>query len=186
MPSDGRATQAADDQPRLVARPAQPQSSAPEPARGRSPGLRFRLRGGVQKARPRCSQERPLRGHDRLAGMVAGRLGPLRRPLHPDGVACRRHLPGAGRPRRRLDREPALCAAQQLARQRQPRQGAPAALADQAAVRPPDLLGRPVHPRRQLRPRVHGLRDLRLRRWPGGHLGARGGHRLGRRGRLAR
>ena len=40
----------------------------------------------------------------------------------------------------------ALRAAQQLARQRQPRQGAPAALADQAEVRPEDLVGRPDGP----------------------------------------
>jgi hypothetical protein len=36
----------------------------------------------------------------------------------------------------RLDGHAALRAAEQLARQRQPRQGAPAALADQAEVRP--------------------------------------------------
>ena len=57
----------------------------------------------------------------------------------------------------------ALRAAQQLAGQRQPRQGAPAALADQAEVRPEDLLGRPDDPRRQRRARVDGLQDLRLR-----------------------
>jgi Fe2+ or Zn2+ uptake regulation protein len=39
---------------------------------------------------------------------------------------------------------------QQLAGQRQPRQGPPPALADQAEVRPQDLLGRPDGPRRQL------------------------------------
>jgi catalase (peroxidase I) len=38
----------------------------------------------------------------------------------------------------------AFRAAQQLAGQRQPRQGAPAAVADQAEVRPQDLLGRPL------------------------------------------
>ena len=48
-------------------------------------------------------------------------------------------------------RHPTLCAPQQLARQREPRQGAPAALADQAEIRPQDLLGRPHDPRRQLR-----------------------------------
>ena len=35
--------------------------------------------------------------------------------------------------------------------QREPRQGAPAALADQAEIRQQDLLGRPYDPRRQLR-----------------------------------
>ena len=81
-------------------------------------------------------EEGPLRADDRLAGLVAGRLRPLRAALHPHGVAQRRHLPHRRRPRRRGHRQPALRAAQQLARQREPRQGAPAALADQAEVRP--------------------------------------------------
>jgi hypothetical protein len=68
---------------------------------------------------------------------------------------------------------------QQLARQREPRQGAPAALADQAEIRQQDLLGRPDDPRRQLRPRVDGIQDLRLRRRARGHLGAGRGHLLG-------
>ena len=49
-------------------------------------------------------------------------------------------------------RQAALRAAEQLARQRQPRQGAPAAVADQAEVRPQDLVGRPDDPHRQLSP----------------------------------
>ncbi len=56
--------------------------------------------------------------------------------------------------------------AEQLARQREPRQGAPAALADQAEVRPEDLLGRPDDPGGQRRPGVDGVQDLRLRRRP--------------------
>ena len=86
-----------------------------------------------------------------LAGLVAGRLRPLRPAVHPDELARRRHLPHRGRPRRRRRRRPALRAAQQLARQRQPRQGAPAAVAGQAEVRPEDLLGRPAGARRQRR-----------------------------------
>ncbi len=58
---------------------------------------------------------------------------------------------GDGRGGRRV-RHSALCAPQQLARQREPRQGAPSALADQAEIRQQDLLGRPDDPRRQLRP----------------------------------
>ena len=77
-----------------------------------------------------------------------------------------------GRARRRRQRQPALCADQQLARQRQPRQGAPVAVADQAEVRQQDLLGRPDDPGRQLRARVDGLQDVRLRRRTRGHLGA--------------
>jgi hypothetical protein len=45
----------------------------------------------------------------------------------------------------------ALCAAELLARQRQPRQGPPPAVADQAEVRQQDLLGRPDDPGRQRR-----------------------------------
>jgi catalase-peroxidase len=41
------------------------------------------------------------RADDRLAGLVAGRLGPLRPAVHPHGVAQRRHLPRHRRPRRR-------------------------------------------------------------------------------------
>jgi hypothetical protein len=49
-----------------------------------------------------------------------------------------------------------------------------------------DLLGRPDDPGRQLRARVDGLQDLRLRRRPRGHLAARGGHLLGQGDHLAR
>ena len=41
-----------------------------------------------------------------------------------------------------------------LAGQREPRQGAPAAVADQAEIRPENFLGRPHDPRRQRRPRT--------------------------------
>ena len=71
-----------------------------------------------------------------VAGLVAGRLRPLRTVLHPDDVARRRHVPHRRRPWRRRHRRTALRPAQQLARQRQPRQGPPAAVADQAEVRP--------------------------------------------------
>ena len=94
--------------------------------------------------------------------------------LHPHGLAQRRHLPHRRRPRRRRRRPAALRAAEQLARQRQPRQGPPPALADQAEVRRQDLLGRPHDPRRQRRARIDGLQDLRLRRRPRRRLGARG------------
>ena len=79
----------------------------------------------------------------------------------------------SGRPRRRRARRAPLRAAQQLAGQRQPRQGAPAAVADQGEVRPEDLLGRPDRPRRQLRAGVDGVQDLRVCRRPRGRLRAR-------------
>jgi hypothetical protein len=90
-----------------------------------------------------------------------------------------RHLPHRRRPRRRRHRQPALCAAQLLARQRQPRQGAPPAVADQEEVRQQDQLGRPDHPGRQRGLRVDGPEDLRLRLRPRGHLAPREGHLLG-------
>ena len=107
-----------------------------------------------------------------VAGLVAGGLRPLRTALHPDGVAQCGHLPHPRRPRRRRVGHAALCAARQLARQRQPRQGAPAALADQTEVRPEDLVGRPDGPDRQRRPGVDGLQDVRLRRRPRGSSGS--------------
>ena len=136
-------------------------------------GEDVRLRRGVQEPRPGRRDQGPRSPDDGLAGLVAGRLRPLRPAVHPHGVAQRRHVPHRRRPRRRRRRPAALRAAQQLARQRQPRQGAPAAVADQAEVRPEDLLGRPDDPRRQRRARVDGLQDVRLRRRPRGRLGAR-------------
>ena len=138
----------------------------------RPDGQGLQLRRGVQEARPGGCEEGSLCADDRFAGLVAGRFRPLWRPVHPHGMAQRRHLPHRRWPRRRRFGHAALRAAQQLARQRQPRQGAPAALADQAEVRQQDLLGRPDDPCRQLRAGVDGLQDLRLRRRPRGRLGA--------------
>src|SRR6202011_1373444 len=76
-------------------------------------------------------------------------------------------------------------AGQQLAGQCEPRQGAPAAVADQAEIRPKNLLGRPDDSRRQRCPRVDGLQDLRFRRRPRGCLGARREHLLGPRRQVA-
>ncbi len=135
--------------------------------------------------RPRGAEGRPDRADEHLAGLVARRLRPLRTALHPHELARRRHLPHRRRPRWRRQRRPALRAAQQLARQREPRQGAPAAVADQAEVRPQDLLGRPARLHRQRRDGVDGLPDVRLRLRPRGHLGGRG-DLLGQRGHLAR
>ena len=53
-----------------------------------------------------------------------------------------------------------VCSAEQLARQREPGQGAPADLADQAEVWPEALLGRPDHSRRQRGAGVDGIEDL--------------------------
>ena len=98
-----------------------------------------------------------------------GHYGPLFIRM---SVARRGHVPHRRRPRWRRRGRAALRAAQQLARQREPRQGAPAALADQAEVRPQALVGRPAGLRRQRRARVDGLQDLRLRLRARGRLGA--------------
>src|SRR5262245_54686391 len=49
--------------------------------------------GRVQDARPQGVEERSLRADDGLAEVVACRLRPLWRTVHPHGVAQRGHLP---------------------------------------------------------------------------------------------
>ena len=61
------------------------------------------------------------RSDDRFTGLVASGLRPLRTFLHSHGMAQCWYLPHRRRPRRCRDRQPALCAHQQLARQRKPR-----------------------------------------------------------------
>ena len=74
-----------------------------------------------------------------------------------------------------------------LAGQRQSRQGAPPALADQAEIRRASCqLGRPDDPGRQRRHRIDGRAGVRLRRRPRRRLGAREGHLLGHRGVVGR
>ena len=172
-------------EPRLVAGPTGHPGSPSQLRPVRSDGRGVRLRQGIQEPRPQRRDQGPAGPDDELAGLVAGRLRPLRRPVHPHGVAQRRHLPHHRRPRRRRRRPAALRAAQQLAGQRQPRQGAPAAVADQAEVRQENFLGRPDGSRRQRRARVDGLQDLRFRRRPRRCLGA-GRALLGSRGHVAR
>ena len=155
-------------------------------AEERPAGRRLRLRRGVRGPRPRRRQARHRRGHDRLAGLVARRLRPLRPALHPHGLAQRRHLPHQRRPRRRRHRPAALRPAQQLARQRQPRQGPPPAVAGQEEVRPARSRGPTCMVLAgNVALEYDGLRDLRLRRRPRRRLGA-GAGQLGRRGRVAR
>ena len=139
----------AEDEQGLVAESVGPLGAPPALAPVQSDGRGLRLRRTVQVPRRRSPEARPHRGDDDVAGLVAGRLRPLRAVVHPHDVACRRDVPHRRWPRRWRRRPAALCAAQQLARQREPRQGAPAALADQEEVRPEDLLGRSAGPGRQ-------------------------------------
>ncbi len=90
-----------------------------------------------------------------------------------------------GRPGRGRGRHAALRAAEQLARQRQPRQGAAPSVADQAEVRQQDFLGRPDDLRRKLRARIDGLQDLRLWRRTCRRVGAGRKHLLGQGRHLA-
>ena len=167
-------TAPAEYESRLVAEPAQP-AGAP-PATPRCP-----IRWARRSTTPRNSRASTSNAviKDLHALMTDSQewwpadFGHYGGAVHPHGLAQRRHLSHRRRPRRRRRRPAALRAAQQLAGQRQPRQGAPAAVADQAEIRPQDLLGRPDDPRRQRRARIDGLQDLRLRRRPRRCLGAR-------------
>ena len=185
IPSPTPETESAEDQPGLVAQPAQAEGPAPALTPDQPDGRGVQLRRGVQDPRRRRPEAGRLRGDDDLAGLVAGRLRPLRAALHPAELARGRHLPHRGRQGRRRRRLPALRPPQQLARQREPRQGPPTAVAGQAEVRPEDLVGRPAGVRRPVCPGVDGLQDVRLRLRARGHLGARG-DLLGVGGHLAR
>ena len=77
-----------------------------------------------------------------------GHYGPV---LHPHGVAFGGHLSHRRRARRVVVGRAAVRAAQQLAGQRQPRQGAAPAVAGEAEIRRGAELGGPVHPRGQRR-----------------------------------
>ena len=172
--------------PRLVAEPAEPRFSTSTRTRSDPMGEAFDYAKEFESLDLNAviSDLKALMTNSQ--DLVAGRLRPLRRPLHPDGLAQRRHLPHPRRPRRRRRRPAALRAPQQLAGQREPRQGASAAVADQAEIRAEDLLGRPDDSRRQRRPRVDGLQDVRFRRRARGHLGARQIHLLGSGRQVAR
>ena len=89
------------DEPGLVAEPARPAGPPPALAAVQPDGRGLRLRRGVQDPRRRGAEAGPLRGDDDVAGLVAGRLRPLRAALHPDELARRRHVPHRRRPRRR-------------------------------------------------------------------------------------
>src|SRR3954453_2718572 len=63
---------AAEDQPGLVAEPAEPAGPPPELAPGHPAGGAIQLQGGVRDPRSRGAQAGRLRGDDDVAGLVAG------------------------------------------------------------------------------------------------------------------
>ena len=100
------------------------------------------------------SKTNPLgKGFDYREKLKTLDIAALKQDLHvlmtdsQDCVARGGQLPDRGRSRRRRHRQSALRTAQQLARQRQPRQGTAAPLADQEKIRQRRQLGRSHHPR---------------------------------------
>ncbi len=148
-------------------------------------GEGLQLREGVQEHRLQGSEEGPRGSDDRLEALVAGGLRSLRAVDDSHGLARRGHVPDRRRPWRWRQGPAALRAAQQLAGQRQPGQGASSALAGEAEVRPQDLLVGSDDPRRQRGPGDDGLQDLRLRWRSRGRLGAGQRRQLGRRDGMA-
>lgn len=108
----------------VVARGLESGRAARERGEERPVRRRPRLRGGLRDVRPRRAARGPEGADDDEPGLVAGGLRDVRGPHDPHGLAQRRHLPNLGRPRRRRERSAPLRAAQLVARQRQPRQGA--------------------------------------------------------------
>src|SRR5947209_2006669 len=62
---------------RLVAESAEPRDPPPELSPVQPPRQGVQLRRGVQETRPRCPEAGHRKGHDDVAGLVAGRLRPL-------------------------------------------------------------------------------------------------------------
>src|SRR4029079_4555527 len=90
--SDSQADSAQDKQG-LVAESAGSLGSPPELVPVQSDGGELQLRRSVQGPRPRRGDAGSYRADDDIAGLVAGRLWPLRAALHPDDLACRGHVP---------------------------------------------------------------------------------------------
>ncbi len=99
----------------VVAEEPQPRHSPSARHQDQSAGARFQLPGRAQEARhgrPQAGCDRP---DDRQPGLVAGRLGPLRRPDDPHGLALGRYLSYRRWPWWWQYRQSAFCSAQLLA-----------------------------------------------------------------------
>ena len=166
------------DQSRLVARPAADLDILTRPS-GRNPdpmGEDFDYCEAFNAARLRSALKEDLKAlmTDSQEWWPAdyGHYGPffIRMAWHAAGT----YRTGDGRGGA-SERAAALRSAQQLARQRQPRQGAAPAVADQAEIRQAHQLGRPLRPHRQCRDRIDGRSGVRLRRRPQGRVRTRDG-----------
>src|SRR5438105_2114068 len=78
---------------RLVAESVETADTPPKLSPVQPHGQGVQLRRRVQETRPGCPEEGHRSGDDEVAGLVAGRLRPLRAAFHSDGVAQRRHIP---------------------------------------------------------------------------------------------
>ncbi len=87
IPSPTPTPHSAQVEPGLVAESAGPLDSPPALAPVQSDGRGLQLRRGVQDPRPRSAEAGHHRRDDDVAGLVAGRLRPLRAALHPDDLA---------------------------------------------------------------------------------------------------
>merc|ERR1711916_425636 len=107
----------------------------------KSNGSSLRLCEGFRETGSRGIEERSRKADEGFTGLVARGLWPLWALVYSYGLAQRGDVPNGRRSRRGRLWDTTICAAQQLAGQRESRQGSAFALADQTEVRKPNLLG---------------------------------------------
>src|SRR3984957_15875368 len=123
----------------MVAERAEHRGAPPKIVQVRSDGRDVRLRQGVQESLSERRDQGSACLDDGFTALVACRLRSLWWFVHPHGGAQRGPLPPPRRPLRRRCGPAAFRAAELLAGQREPRQGTPAVVADQAEIRPENL-----------------------------------------------
>ena len=168
-------------EPGLVAQSTEPENLAPTYPRVQPDGQQLQLCKSVQGLGSDGTKGRSDRIDDRQPGLVARRLGPLRRFVRAHGLAFGGHLPHRRWPRWGRVWQPKVCAAEQLARQRQSGQSPSPAVADQTKIRRKPVLGRSDDLGGQCGDGIDGLQNLWFWRWPGGCVGAGGRYLLGQR-----